>query len=125
MLIKKSIMKDFIIFKSKFSLKTCDLYLKYVLLLVVNLYYISFSSRAQNITRPNIEGPSNLQVNSYTGSLFYQRTDMFIPGRGLSMDITFTYNSADRSTDWGYGYGWTFNYNQFYIITDSSIIFRN
>lgn len=80
---------------------------------------------AQNITRPNIQGPSGLQVNSFTGSLFYQRTDLFVPGRGLSLDISFTYSSSNRAADWGYGYGWTFNYNRFYAATDTSVTFYN
>ena len=73
--------------------------------------------------RPNIEGPSGLQVNSYTGSLFYQRTDMFIPGRGLSLEVTLSYNSADRRMDYGYGYGWTSNYNQFYKDSAGGLVF--
>jgi RHS repeat-associated protein len=95
------------------------------ILMGVLLLVICFSVMAQNITRPNIEGPSGLQVNSYTGSLFYQRTDLFVPGRGLSMDISFTYNSSERTMDWGYGFGWTFNYNRFYTFNDSSVTFYN
>lgn len=74
---------------------------------------------AQNIIRPNIEGPAGLQVNSYTGSLFTQRTDMVIPGRGLSLDVSFSYNSSARDSDFGFGYGWTLSWNQFYV-RDSS-----
>ncbi len=72
------------------------------------------AAAAQNVTRPNIPVPCGMQVNSYTGSLFFQRTDFSIPSRGMDIDIAFAYNSAHRTKDWGYGLGWTFNYNIFY-----------
>ncbi|MBK9337905.1 MAG: hypothetical protein IPM98_15705 [Lewinellaceae bacterium] len=73
---------------------------------------------AQNIPRPNIRGANGVEVNTYTGSLFLQRQDLFIPGRGLSIDLTFSYNSSARDRDWGFGRGWTHNYNMLYY-TDS------
>ena len=85
-----------------------------LLLCVAKLCY------AQNIARINILGPSGLQANSYTGNLFYPRGDLFIPGRVLSVDISFSYNSSERTKDWGYGYGWTFTYNQFYAADGTS-----
>lgn len=95
--------------------------IKVLLLWLCALVFIQIAY-AQNITKPNIAGPSGLSVNSYTGSLFCQRTDLFIPGRGLSLDITFAYNSADRSKDNGFGYGWTFHYNLFYVTDSTGII---
>lgn len=71
-------------------------------------------SQGQNITRPNIVGPDGLMVNSYTGNLFFQRTDMFIPGLSDPIDMTFSYNSASRKRNDGFGYGWTFPYNMRY-----------
>jgi len=65
--------------------------------------------QAQNITRPNIIGPGGVRVNSYTGNMFYQRTDLYLAGR-MPLDISFSYNSADRNKDMGFGRGWTFNY---------------
>lgn len=70
---------------------------------------------AQNITKPNITGPAGLQVNSYTGSLFYQRTDLLLPGRGLSLDFTFSYSNNFRNQDFGYGLGFTMPYNMHYV----------
>jgi len=75
-----------------------------------------------NITKPTIEGANGVRVNSYTGALFYQRSDLFIPGRGLSMDVMFSYNSAGRNRDWGYGRGWTFSYNMAYYSDSASIV---
>lgn len=86
-----------------------------VLFLFLALVLVSQVSLGQNITRPNIEGPSGLQTNSYTGSLFYKRQDLFIPATGLPLDVIFCYNSAERNRDWGFGYGWTFTYNQSYV----------
>ncbi|HNW89197.1 MAG TPA: RHS repeat-associated core domain-containing protein [Bacteroidales bacterium] len=67
--------------------------------------------RADNINKPNIAGPAGLMVNSYSGGLFYQRQDLYIPGKGLSLDLTFSYNSTTTALDFGYGPGWTMSYN--------------
>ena len=70
--------------------------------------------QGQNITRPNIQGPSGLEVNSFTGNLFFQRTDLYLPGPGMPIDLSFSYNSYRDSLDWGYGAGWTFSYHYRY-----------
>jgi RHS repeat-associated protein len=72
-----------------------------------------------NITKTSVFAPNGIQVNTYTGALFHKRQDLFIPGRGLSIDVTFSYNSSARDRDWGYGRGWTHNYNMLYD-TDST-----
>ncbi len=100
-------------------------WIKKILLSLLSVQVFLLPAVAQNITRPNIQGPSGLQVNSFTGSLYYQRRDLFVPGRVLSLDISFTYSSVNRASDWGYGYGWTFNYNRFYTANDTSVTFYN
>lgn len=77
-----------------------------------------------NITKPSIDGANGVQVNTYTGALFYQRSDLRIPGRGLSLDVVFSYNSAARGKDWGYGRGWTFSYNMAYYPDSASIVIQ-
>ncbi|HOY31029.1 MAG TPA: RHS repeat-associated core domain-containing protein [Bacteroidales bacterium] len=67
--------------------------------------------RPPDIKKPNIVGPAGLTVNSYSGGLFYQRQDLYIPGKGLSLDLTFSYNSTATALDFGYGPGWTMTYN--------------
>ena len=62
---------------------------------------------AQNIARTNVIGPDALTVNSYTGNLYYSRQDLFIPARGLAIDISFYYNSSLSTYNAGYGFGWT------------------
>src|SRR5262245_44795701 len=66
---------------------------------------------AQKINRPNIKGPGELQVNSYTGELLHVRNDLFIPGKGLPIDITFYYNSFNTNNDYGFGRGWSMTYS--------------
>ena len=82
--------------------------------LSLGMLALPFCSLAQNITRPNIVGPDGVMVNSYTGNLFFQRTDLYMPGLSDPIDITFAYNSADRNRNNGYGAGWTFPYNMYY-----------
>ncbi len=81
-------------------------------LVLISAFVTSLS--AQNINRPNIQGPSGMEVNSFTGNYFYQRTDLFIPGRGMPLDLSFSYNSFRDTMDWGFGRGWTFPYNMGY-----------
>jgi RHS repeat-associated protein len=84
------------------------------LFILFSLFLFGMNGFAQNITRPNIIGPNGFEVNSYTGNLYYQRTDLKIPARGLNVEITFSYNISRRSKDWGFGKGWTFTYNMAY-----------
>lgn len=90
------------------------LLLKFICSLILVITGFGFKGSSQNLTKPNIDGFYGLQVNSYTGSLFYQRTDIYIPNRGLSLNISFSYNSANRYDDYGYGHGWSFELNIFY-----------
>lgn len=78
--------------------------------------------QAQNNTRPVISPPAatNMQINSYNGNLNYTREDIFIPGRGLDLEFTFSYNSSSRSANYGFGNGWTHNNNIYYENTDST-----
>lgn len=83
--------------------------------------FFGFAAISQNLTRPNIIGPSGLMVNSYTGNLFIQRTDMVIPGR-IPLEATFSYNSADASINRGYGNGWSFRYGSEFAERGDTVI---
>jgi RHS repeat-associated protein len=86
---------------------------------------ISVSGSSQNLTRPNIVGPGGVRVNSYTGNMFLQRSDLYLAGR-IPIDISFSYNSSDRKINRGYGRGWTFNYGMKLIeLHDSVMVVRN
>src|SRR4029077_4890639 len=57
---------------------------------------------------------AGLNVNSFTGNVFYQRNDIDIPGMGPDLSIHFSYNDRNISDDFGYGFGWTFTYSNSY-----------
>jgi len=81
-------------------------------------------SAATSFTRPNEPGPwPSIQVNTYTGNLFYQRSDLFIPTRGeIPLDIYFSYNSLKHQHDKGYGNGWSFSLGMYYKPVDNDIV---
>jgi YD repeat-containing protein len=65
-------------------------------------------------------------VNVVHGNLIYSRQDILIPGRGLPLEIQFTYNSGSFF-DGRYGYGWQLNYDLRYItnnVNDNVIVVR-
>ncbi len=85
----------------------------------------TYGSNAQNINRPNIITSGGLEVNSYSGGLFHQRTDLRIPGRGLSLDLTFFYNSFNTELDYGFGRGWSMTYSLLCIPDSNKVIVRH
>jgi len=97
------------------------------ILLISMLLFLSFNQEAvnaQNINKPNIAGPAGLGVNSYSGSLFTQRQDLYIPCRGFPIDLTFTYNSSTTGFDLGYGPGWSMTYSMICKPEGSNVIIR-
>ncbi len=93
--------------------------------IILFLYASVASLYAQNINKYNILGPAGIRVNSFSGSLFYQRNDLYIPGRGPSTDLTFSYNSAATSLDLGYGPGWTMTYSMICKPHGNEVIVRH
>jgi RHS repeat-associated protein len=83
------------------------------------LLVVLASGRAQNTVKPNVKAPNGFEVNSFSGNLYHQRTDMKMPSQGPDMEIVFSFNNTRRSRDWGMGPGWTFTFNMAYT-TDSS-----
>ncbi len=77
-----------------------------------------------NYAKPNIIGPAGLEVNAYTGNLYYQRGDLFLPGKGMALDLRFHYNSAKTALDLGFGPGWMFSYGMCYQLQGQDIIVR-
>ncbi len=49
-------------------------------------------------------------VDCATGDLYDTATDDYIPGRGVPLDLTRTYNSLSASLDSPFGYGWSCSY---------------
>lgn len=93
-------------------------------IIIFLLTIITIEGRAQRDYQPNILAPivTNMRVNSFTGNLYHQRLDLFIPSIGIDLDFTFYYNSSLRDEDWGYGYGWTHTFNKNYVSDDDGNI---
>lgn len=89
---------------------------KYILILLFASAVPPYMLHAQNINTPNKTGPMGIEVNTKTGNLFFDRTDVYLPGRKLDIDISFSYNSFDFASNTGYGNGWSFMYNIRYTI---------
>ena len=73
---------------------------------------------AQNVIRPKVECPNGIYVNSYNGVLFYQRPDVSVRNRNLSLGAVFYYNSSSNITNYGYGNGWSLG-NELRFVNDS------
>lgn len=81
-----------------------------------------FVASAQNIIRPKIACPNGIYVNSYNGVLFYQRSDLQIPNRGMSLEAVFYYNSSANRINYGYGNGWSLGIEMRYLPDSAGII---
>ncbi len=81
---------------------------------------------AQNTARPNLKGPAGLEVNTYSGNLYYKNALYALPGPGgeNSLAIGFVYNSQSTANDFGYGYGWTSSFNTAYEFVGSDVLMR-
>jgi RHS repeat-associated protein len=95
-------------------------------LLILLSFFATLMVMGQNIPRPNIEGPKGFTVNSFTGNLFYQRTDLTLRGTGFPLYSTFYYNAVQDTLDYGYGTGWSFYYHALYKeLGDTLVIQRS
>jgi RHS repeat-associated protein len=59
-------------------------------------------------------------VNTSTGDFWHTFTDDHVPGRGLPLDLTRTYNSLSAGTDGPFGYGWTSSYTMTLTVDGTS-----
>jgi len=64
-------------------------------------------------------------VNCGTGEFWHQFTDVSVPGRGMTLDLTRTYVSANAGSDGPFGYGWTDSYNMSLTIANTGDIAVN
>jgi RHS repeat-associated protein len=61
-------------------------------------------------------------VNCASGDFWHTFTDVSVPGRGPSLDLTRTYNSLDASTKGLFGYGWISSYESNLVVNgDGSV----
>jgi YD repeat-containing protein len=54
-------------------------------------------------------GYTNDGINPANGNLVFQQSDLYIPGRGVPVDVTRTYNSRNSAAAGMFGYGWFSN----------------
>lgn len=87
-----------------------------VILLMTGLLFTGMIAEGQNINIPNKTGPMGLEVNSYTGNLYFQRTDVMILGSDVPLTVQFSYNSYNFNAQRGFGNGWAFDYDARYYI---------
>lgn len=100
------------------KLKTIITMNKRIISLIILLGLGGLALQAQNVIRPKIACPNGIWVNSYNGSLFYQRADLSVPNRGMDLEAVFYYNSSANEQNYGYGNGWSFG-NEMRYINDS------
>lgn len=60
-------------------------------------------------------------VNSVSGNFFHTFADIAIPGRGIPLAFTHTYNSMAAGGSGPLGYGWTHSYNMSLSVGASSV----
>lgn len=84
-----------------------------IMLLIVSAFGLP-SALAQNLNAPNTSGPMGIEVNSYTGNVFFGRTDAYVNSRGININLTFHYNSYDFDRNIGFGNGWVMTYAMSY-----------
>jgi YD repeat-containing protein len=63
--------------------------------------------------KPTTASFGGYPVNPVTGNFWHSFTDIAIPGRGLPLMLTRTYNSQNASQNGPLGFGWTHSYNIF------------
>lgn len=84
--------------------------------MIAGLLFTGVTAHAQNINIPNTDGPMGLQVNSFTGNLFFERLDFAIPDAGFDISVNFYYNAYNLEIDRGFGNAWGFEYDVHYRI---------
>ncbi|MCY7291506.1 MAG: DUF6531 domain-containing protein, partial [Ferruginibacter sp.] len=87
--------------------------MKYCFLIILFMLNNNIA-KAQNINTPNKMGPLGTQVNTLSGNLYIPRNDVYVPSRGIDINLTFYYNSFFFEENFGFGKGWTCMYSMFY-----------
>jgi RHS repeat-associated protein len=64
-------------------------------------------------------------VDAPTGNFWHTFDDLSVPGRGISLDLTRTYNSMSAATDGPFGFGWSFSYDMSLSFPDATHVVVN
>jgi Domain of unknown function (DUF6531) len=59
-------------------------------------------------------------VDAPTGNFWHTFDDLSVPGRGIPLDLTRTYNSDAATTDGPFGFGWSFPYDMSLSFPDAT-----
>ena len=74
---------------------------------------------ADNESTNPVNCSTSAPVNCATGVFWHTFTDLSVPGRGVPLDLTRTYESSRAGTDGPFGYGWSNSYGMS-LATDPS-----
>jgi RHS repeat-associated protein len=64
-------------------------------------------------------------VDAPTGNFWHTFDDLSIPGRGMAVDLTRTYNSMSAATNGPFGFGWSFPYGMSLNLPDATHVVVN
>jgi RHS repeat-associated protein len=64
-------------------------------------------------------------VDAPTGNFWHTFDDLSVPGRGIPLDLTRTYNSMSAATDGPFGFGWSFSYDMSLSFPDATHVVVN
>jgi RHS repeat-associated protein len=74
---------------------------------------------ADNESTNQVNCSTSAPVNCATGVFWHTFADFSVPGRGVPLDLTRTYESSEAGTDGPFGYGWSDSYGMS-LATDSA-----
>jgi RHS repeat-associated protein len=64
-------------------------------------------------------------VDAPTGNFWHTFEDLSVPGRGMALHLTRTYNSSAAATDGPFGFGWSFPYDMSLSFPDATHVVVN
>ena len=64
-------------------------------------------------------------VDAPTGNFWHTFNDLTVPGRGIPLNLTRTYNSMSAATDGPFGFGWSFPYAMSLSFPDATHVIVN
>lgn len=64
-------------------------------------------------------------VDTGTGNFSHTWSDLAIPGRGVRLSLSRTYNSGAATTDSAFGFGWSYDYGMSLTINGSTVTVNN
>ena len=98
----------------------------YLIIFLTFQCMLSIDAWAGELPKPNESGPiPGMFVNTYTGNLFYQQSDLLIPGKGFSLEASFSYNSAHSKRNHGFGNGWSSSFSMGYRMSGDTLVIEH